>query len=1055
MPSDPLSELGIEPAQISALPAKARQRLVDFLLRWHHYDAARRCLLPLLRTHGHLVSLHDALARACLGLDQPQHALRVMARRHTLRISSTSRALQARAHLAAGDGNAARAIARILVEERPELLTGWSLLADVLLETGDLEGAEAALQQREALRPETSGGAEAFARLGQARGDADKALLWARTALARTQRVQREPSVRLLRLLESLYHESGRAAEAAATAQDLRQRRQRELDDIRRALRSAAPEADLPPLPSEPPGAWDDEAVPTTATDLVAGRVDLAADERARLEDVLGSQFGLEGFRPGQAEAIALVLRGESVLAVMPTGAGKSLCYQLASLLLPRTTLVLSPLIALMKDQLDGLPAGVAPRATALNSTLDGAELRARLDRAAAGRYKLVYAAPERLRQRPFVHALQQAGVSLLVVDEAHCVSLWGHDFRPDYHFISRAWRDLDRPPILAMTATATPRVRDDVQAALGQMQLVASDVCRPNLRLEAQRFRNNQAKTKALRALCQAIEGSGIVYANARIRCEQLARMLRRNGISALHYHAGLQDRAAAQDRFMSGEARVVVATIAFGMGVDKADVRFIIHFNPPKSLENYYQEAGRAGRDGHPSRCILFYASGDKGNLTRWTRQDALHRELLRRVYRAIRRRLADGGPRLVAMPDLERDLMADSTDIRVAIHFLESAGLLWRGFDLPRTATLTLCRSPQGADPAFQRFVEAARLRPAQVESRDLFALTGAAGLDPRTAETQLLAWADAGWLRYRGIGRDMLLALTPPPSDSEQRVQAMLADHRAGQDRRIAEIMAYAATAACRHGYISAYFSGQPIDRCLACDNCLRARQRHAEPTPPPVQPPASVAPAETDDLHPHDQPPPDGQDSPEADASLEKSLKTWRRCTAREAGVAAYVVLPNATLLQIAAQRPSTLDELDAIQGIGPVRLERYGHSILALVSGAPPVEREPSPGTTPEEALARQRPAAVPPAEAEPAHDPALFERLRAWRSRIAQEIQKPPYVVFHDAVLKRIAAERPESLEDLATIKGVGPAKLERYGPAVLALIQSASDEEDLRNEA
>ena len=181
----------------------------------------------------------------------------------------------------------------------------------------------------------------------------------------------------------------------------------------------------------------------------------------------------------------------------MPTGAGKSLCYQLAALLLPGTTLVISPLIALMKDQFDGLPAGVALQATTLNSSLDGAELGARLDRAAAGGYKLLYAAPERLRQRPFLHALKQAGISLLVVDEAHCVSLWGHDFRPDYRFIVKAWRELGQPPILGLTATATPRVRDDIQTALGQMRLVATDVHRPNLRLEARQFANNGRRTR------------------------------------------------------------------------------------------------------------------------------------------------------------------------------------------------------------------------------------------------------------------------------------------------------------------------------------------------------------------------------------------------------------------------------------------------------------------------------------------------------------------------------------------------------------------------------
>ena len=188
---------------------------------------------------------------------------------------------------------------------------------------------------------------------------------------------------------------------------------------------------------------------------------------------------------------------------------------------------------------------------------------------------------------------------------EVHCVSLWGHDFRPDYRFIAQAWQELGGPRILGMTATATPRVQDDVQAALGSMRLVTTGTHRPNLHLEARRVANEAEKREALAIVCRQHQGSGIVYATSREKCEDLAALLRRRGVKAIHYHAGIADRAAAQDRFMSGEARVVVATVAFGMGVDKSDVRFIVHYNPPKALENYYQEAGRAGRDGQPARC------------------------------------------------------------------------------------------------------------------------------------------------------------------------------------------------------------------------------------------------------------------------------------------------------------------------------------------------------------------------------------------------------------------------------------------------------------------
>lgn len=822
MSDDALQGLSLAPADVRGLPAKARDSLVAFLLRWEHYAAARDCLEALAGPDEKRVTILDKLARAYLGLGEAQRAAETMRRRNELRPSSTSLVLEGRALLATGDLAAARTIAgELLAEERP-VLGAWDLEAEICLAAGDPDGAEKALARRERQQPETAGTALGLARVWQARGDDNKALLWARTALSRTEGAERTPGVKLLRLLEALYRATGQPAQARAMAARLDERRKEERQALREALGLTLPTAPVADRPTDGP--------PPEPVHLDAG-------EQEKLDAALRRYFPHPAFRPGQAETVDAVLRGESVLAVMPTGAGKSLCYQLAALLLPGTTLVISPLIALMKDQLDGLPAGVMAQATELNHTLEASELEARLKRAAAGGYRLVYAAPERLRQRPFLHALKQAGVSMLVVDEAHCVSLWGHDFRPDYRFIIRAWQELGRPRILAMTATATPRVRDDVQAALGSMRLVATEVHRPNLRLEARAFAKDAEKKKALVALCREMQGSGIVYATSRRKCEELADLLRRRGVQAIHYHAGLDDRAAAQDRFMSGEARVVVATIAFGMGIDKADVRFIVHYNPPKALENYYQEAGRAGRDGLPARCILFHTSADWGNITRWTRQDTLEVEFLRQVYAAVQRRLGGQAAGLVAARDLERDLGVDETRVRVGVHFLETAGLLWRGFDLPRTASLALRADParlagDGENGELARFAQAARLRPGQSVSRDLVALAGEAGedpeladlLDPRQIEARLLAWDDAGRLEYRGIGRDMLLSLPPAPADAPQRVEAMLADYQAGQEARIAEIKAYADTRVCRHGYISAYFGGRPIQRCRSCDNC---------------------------------------------------------------------------------------------------------------------------------------------------------------------------------------------------------------------------------------
>jgi ATP-dependent DNA helicase RecQ len=336
--------------------------------------------------------------------------------------------------------------------------------------------------------------------------------------------------------------------------------------------------------------------------------VPVSAHEQRELTDAAQRLFGYPGLLPGQAQIMTCTLRGEDVLAVLPTGGGKSLCYQLPAFIAPSgTTLVISPLIALMKDQVDKLPSEVRGLATSINSSLQGDELTRRLEGVKTGRYRLVYAAPERLRQPSFLHALRRAGLNRLVIDEVHCVSMWGHDFRPDYLYIAEARKALGNPALLSMTATAAPRVREDILQRLGRMRVIAGDVMRANLRLEVLQAHSMDEKLRFLLSFCRDETGAGIVYASSRVRCEELAELLRSQGVSAIHYHAGMENRAEAQDEFMSGRARVVVATVAFGMGIDKPDIRFILHYEPPASLEAYYQEAGRAGRDGLPARCLL----------------------------------------------------------------------------------------------------------------------------------------------------------------------------------------------------------------------------------------------------------------------------------------------------------------------------------------------------------------------------------------------------------------------------------------------------------------
>lgn len=335
-------------------------------------------------------------------------------------------------------------------------------------------------------------------------------------------------------------------------------------------------------------------------------------------QELLKEYWGFSQFRHGQEEVISAVLTGKDVLAVMPTGAGKSLCYQLPALTVSGLTVIVSPLIALMKDQVGALKARGIP-AEFVNSTLELNEISAIMDAVRDGEVRILYIAPERFQSEAFIDIFEELPIALFAIDEAHCVSQWGHDFRPDYMKLKeRIARMRPRPMVIACTATATPEVKEDIITQLGlkSPEVFVRGFDRPNLRWEVMQGMKNFERDAQILHEIKHTEGSGIVYAGTRDRSEEIARMLVSHDISALPYHAGMEteDRRKAQDAFMENRARIIVATVAFGMGIDKPDVRFVIHGAMPGSLEAYYQEAGRAGRDGKPARCLLLHAWADK---------------------------------------------------------------------------------------------------------------------------------------------------------------------------------------------------------------------------------------------------------------------------------------------------------------------------------------------------------------------------------------------------------------------------------------------------------
>ena len=358
--------------------------------------------------------------------------------------------------------------------------------------------------------------------------------------------------------------------------------------------------------------------------------------------------LGFSGLRPGQSEAIRSLLRGQDTLVVQPTGSGKSAIYQIAGALLPGSTVIVSPLIALQKDQAEAIDNSGLKDVAVVNSTLSPGEQRAMLERIEGGQVEYILLAPEQLKKPETLERLQEANVSLFAVDEAHCISQWGHDFRPDYLDLPQAIAALGRPPVLAMTATASPAVRDDIIARLGlrEPRVLVRGFDRPNISLRVDVFTTPEEKFDALLRRVEFADKPGIIYVATHKEVESLAAQLNARGVQAVGYHGGMKgkDREAIQNAFMSGETPVIVATNAFGMGVDKADIRFVFHADPSESLDAYYQEIGRAGRDGEPAEAVLFYRAQDINAQRYKTGSGTVRTAELEAVVRALQEQ---GGP------------------------------------------------------------------------------------------------------------------------------------------------------------------------------------------------------------------------------------------------------------------------------------------------------------------------------------------------------------------------------------------------------------------------
>lgn len=572
--------------------------------------------------------------------------------------------------------------------------------------------------------------------------------------------------------------------------------------------------------------------------------------KKEQLIELLKIHYGYNSFRPGQERVIDAVLVGKSCVVIMPTGGGKSLCYQLPALILEGVTIVISPLIALMKDQVDSLKRVGIP-ATFINSSISFDEARERLEKVREDQYKLLYIAPERFYNKEFMDALAGIKVSLFAVDEAHCISSWGHDFRPSYLKLRETIKRVGNPPVLALTATATPEVKEDIIKQLGLInpELVITGFSRPNLQFGAIQATDAKKPQYVLDAISGLNDESGIIYVSTRSRVDALVQTLLENNIEAVAYHAGMDsaDRKWVQDNFMSGKAKVIVATNAFGLGINKANIRFVIHYDMPGTVEAYYQEAGRAGRDGKPSFCLLLYSPRDRYLQEFFIKGDNPPPEIVLDIYENLldyprsntADRDGDSDSVLITYAELKKTLSDDVPEMAIgtSIKLLEKGGYLERSHEKSGQAFLKLVGSFESALESFGTRAKVQREVLEKLQGRfknelidgwevNLEEVATIIGVKKDTLARLIKKLADEGMLEY-----------TPPFKGTEIKILKRVERDKVDIDfsamgeklknayAKLNQIEEYVYNFICRQKYILDYFGDVESKLCGKCDNCL--------------------------------------------------------------------------------------------------------------------------------------------------------------------------------------------------------------------------------------
>ncbi len=807
------------------------------------------------------------------------------------------------------------------------------------------------------------------------------------------------------------------------------------------------------------------------------------------------ARFGLTSFRPGQEEVVRNVLEGKDVLCVMPTGGGKSLCYQLPSLAMEGTTLVVSPLIALMKDQVDVLEQRGIPAAL-LNSTLSGSEQAQVMQQMAAGRYAMVYVAPERLRTRHFQDAVRTANVSLLAVDEAHCMSEWGHDFRPDYARLGMfRERYLNNVQTIALTATATPTVRDDIQSLLNMRQpkCFVTGFARKNLHFGVTHTKGDREKDEAVLEYLRQQSGTGIIYAATRKRCEELAEWLpeklgRRVGV----YHAGLdgRQRQEVQEAFMAGELSAIVATNAFGMGIDKSDLRYVVHYNMPGSLEAYYQEAGRAGRDGLPSECRLFFAYSDRYVQEFFIENRYPSADTVRDVYRYLLSRSED--PIELTLQQVKDALggKISAESVSTAEALLARAGVLKRldssanhaviRIDsdlatlqdlLPREAkirrkVMAACEKVVGSHRGEDVYVRPSRLADLAGLEREQLARS-------LRELTRLQAFDYIPPFRGRAVH---FLRRDVPFEELEIDFEE-LARRKAAEYEKLEAVVSFARNGRCRQLAILDYFGDPNAERCGNCDLCCPPGKTSGSAAASKLSAGVQIKGVDSEVLtrgvrialsglaRMH------GRFGKQMVAQMlcgsqNKKMQQWKLNRLSTYGMLSGLKQTQVSELLDAICDAGLAEQVEVDERRPTMRLSELGQEVMKGQAVVPASLRLPFPLAKRLAACAASHEAGDMPkrsSEDSEASDPVgsgegadaqasdatphphVLSKLKSWRRKVTAALGIPAYRVLSNATMERIAIELPADTEQLGAVKGIGPATVEQFGYDIVEMVASA----------